>query len=179
MSTENTELQNDEQVECRICLQNGDKTTMLAPCACTGSAAYIHTECLGKECVRLLQHEQDPTICSICKTKFKYVDHERLSAIVQGQYLRYTKWFVDGKIGVKLLTGTGNQLQTPLISENPYIASMNHIGLMGVLSLVAASSFLLMLFCRIFRFLTGSVPHSLMYSAKYLWKSAIGIIDLF
>ena len=48
---------------CRICFDEGED--LLTPCACKGSAAYIHSECLG----RWLEIS-NKTTCDICKTPY-------------------------------------------------------------------------------------------------------------
>jgi E3 ubiquitin-protein ligase DOA10 len=49
-------------MECRICLEDNDQYTMVRPCACRGTAEWIHRECL----LRYL--EVYPTgVCHVCK----------------------------------------------------------------------------------------------------------------
>lgn len=52
---------------CRICLEEGD---LISPCNCTGTAAFVHAECL----VRWL-NTSGRTDCEICK--YEYIFEER------------------------------------------------------------------------------------------------------
>ena len=54
-----------EVIECRICLENDLKKSLVRPCVCQGSVAYAHLACL-KHWVR----ERGQVKCEICKTNY-------------------------------------------------------------------------------------------------------------
>ena len=68
---------------CRICLEEeGDLTTLISPCKCSGSSKYVHIECLQtwrrtcRDSNNIGEEE-----CMECKTKYlirKNVDRERI-----------------------------------------------------------------------------------------------------
>lgn len=53
-------------MQCRICLETDHPETMTAPCACRGTAMYIHRRCLDEH----TRHYPD-RMCSVCKTYMK------------------------------------------------------------------------------------------------------------
>lgn len=52
-------------MQCRICLET-DNVDMLAPCACRGTAMYIHRRCLDEH----TRYYPD-RICSVCNTRMR------------------------------------------------------------------------------------------------------------
>jgi len=52
-------------MQCRICFEDGDETTLVTPCRCRGSSAYIHQTCLD----RYIQYYPD-RICRVCHEEF-------------------------------------------------------------------------------------------------------------
>lgn len=48
--------------QCRICLDTENSQTMIAPCMCSGTSAYIHEECFQ----RYLEYYPD-RVCRVCK----------------------------------------------------------------------------------------------------------------
>ena len=52
-------------MQCRICFEDGDATTLVTPCQCRGSSAYIHQTCLD----RYIQYYPD-RICRVCHGQF-------------------------------------------------------------------------------------------------------------
>ena len=42
--------QEDEELQCRICLSSDELESLIAPCSCRGSAKWVHRACLD-ECV--------------------------------------------------------------------------------------------------------------------------------
>lgn len=60
-------------MQCRICLEDGDHTTLLSPCNCRGTASYIHQACLD----RYIQYYPD-RICRVCNTVFNYESPEEI-----------------------------------------------------------------------------------------------------
>ena len=53
-------------MQCRICLETDQPETMMAPCACRGTAMYIHRRCLDEH----TRYYPD-RMCSVCKTYMK------------------------------------------------------------------------------------------------------------
>lgn len=56
-------------MECRICLDSDQPETMLSPCQCRGTAAYVHQRCLE----RYFQFYPDG-ICRVCMGQIVYFD---------------------------------------------------------------------------------------------------------
>lgn len=54
-------------MQCRICLEDGDATDLIAPCQCRGTSSYIHRTCLDQ----YIQYYPD-RICRVCYTPFQY-----------------------------------------------------------------------------------------------------------
>jgi len=52
-------------MQCRICFEDGDANTLVTPCRCSGSSAYIHQACLD----RYIQYYPD-RICRVCRDEF-------------------------------------------------------------------------------------------------------------
>ncbi|KAK1298920.1 hypothetical protein QJS10_CPB14g00293 [Acorus calamus] len=48
-------------VECRICQDEDEDSSMEAPCSCCGSLKYAHRKCIQRWC-----DEKGDTICEIC-----------------------------------------------------------------------------------------------------------------
>lgn len=48
--------------QCRICLDTENSQTMIAPCMCSGTSAYIHEECFQ----RYLEYYPD-RVCRVCR----------------------------------------------------------------------------------------------------------------
>lgn len=59
--------------QCRICLETDDPGTMLTPCACRGTAMYIHRRCLQEH----LRHYPDGK-CRVCRETMKYTNYAQL-----------------------------------------------------------------------------------------------------
>ncbi|KAL2522376.1 RING/FYVE/PHD zinc finger superfamily protein [Forsythia ovata] len=53
-------------VECKICKDEDEDSTMEAPCSCRGSLKYAHRNCVQRWC-----NEKGDTICEICHQQFK------------------------------------------------------------------------------------------------------------
>ena len=61
-------------MQCRICLDTDRPDEMLTPCACRGSAMYIHRQCL-EEYIQYYPNRK----CTVCQTPFEYrPSHEKL-----------------------------------------------------------------------------------------------------
>lgn len=56
-------------MQCRICFEDGDAITLVTPCNCRGSSAYIHQACLD----RYIQYYPD-RICRVCRGHFPPVE---------------------------------------------------------------------------------------------------------
>ncbi|XP_077113845.1 putative E3 ubiquitin-protein ligase MARCHF10 isoform X2 [Ranitomeya variabilis] len=72
-------LQEDSEEEgdlCRICLMGGETTEnhLIAPCQCSGSLKYVHTECMKKWLLAKIKSGTELNIvstCEMCKHKLK------------------------------------------------------------------------------------------------------------
>ncbi|XP_073438429.1 probable E3 ubiquitin-protein ligase MARCHF10 isoform X2 [Dendrobates tinctorius] len=72
-------LQEDSEEEgdlCRICLMGGETTEnhLIAPCQCSGSLKYVHTECMKKWLLAKIKSGVELNIvstCEMCKNKVK------------------------------------------------------------------------------------------------------------
>lgn len=62
---------------CRICLEDSPPETMLTPCKCTGTSAYIHHECLDM----YLGHYPD-RICRVCRSEMDGPPNLLISALM-------------------------------------------------------------------------------------------------
>ena len=61
-------------VPCRICLETNFRqvnTTLLQPCACSGSIGTVHEECLKEAIIFRAKTSQEPLACEICKNEYK------------------------------------------------------------------------------------------------------------
>jgi hypothetical protein len=59
---------------CRICLEDGD---LISPCNCTGTAAYVHEECLVK-----WLNTSGRSDCEICKYEYVFEQVEQRKCVV-------------------------------------------------------------------------------------------------
>jgi hypothetical protein len=53
--------------QCRICLESNNPDTLISPCACRGTAMYIHTRCLEDH----LRYYPDG-LCTVCRQPMTY-----------------------------------------------------------------------------------------------------------
>ncbi|CAI9758424.1 unnamed protein product [Fraxinus pennsylvanica] len=53
-------------VECKICKDEDEASTMEVPCSCRGSLKYAHRDCVQRWC-----NEKGDTICEICHQQFE------------------------------------------------------------------------------------------------------------
>ncbi|CAI0388708.1 unnamed protein product [Linum tenue] len=53
-------------VDCRICHDEDEDTSMEVPCSCSGSLKYAHRKCVQRWC-----NEKGDTTCEICQQQFK------------------------------------------------------------------------------------------------------------
>jgi E3 ubiquitin-protein ligase DOA10 len=56
-------------MECRICLEDNDRETMVRPCACRGTAEWVHRECL----LRYLEFYPNG-VCHVCRQSMFHKD---------------------------------------------------------------------------------------------------------
>ncbi len=60
----------DEQLICRICLENDEIDNLIYPCRCAGNSKYVHRKCLNEW--RTINRDNDNyKQCDICK--FEYI----------------------------------------------------------------------------------------------------------
>lgn len=57
-------------MQCRICLEEDSPETLVQPCRCSGSIAYIHTACLETYCLYVPDR-----ICRVCRTPLLVPTH--------------------------------------------------------------------------------------------------------
>lgn len=62
----NTGLSPNKFVECRICHDEDEESSMETPCSCCGSLKYAHRKCVQRWC-----NEKGDTTCEICQQQFK------------------------------------------------------------------------------------------------------------
>lgn len=66
-------------LQCRICLETTKQNEIIQPCDCKGTMANIHTTCLTKQCVRLVNEGRPFDECGVCKGKFNGVNHHEFT----------------------------------------------------------------------------------------------------
>ena len=64
---------------CRICLEDAPPETMMTPCKCSGTSAYIHPECL----TLYFGHYPD-RLCRVCRTEMEGPSDPLLSVLMFG-----------------------------------------------------------------------------------------------
>ncbi|CAF0954696.1 unnamed protein product [Adineta ricciae] len=82
-------LQNDQIKQCRICLDTDNTDSLISPCLCSGSAAFVHRTCLDNwrsENIRGIGFKY----CDICK--FEYVI-ETVDDDLQAGKIRRLKYY--------------------------------------------------------------------------------------
>lgn len=57
---------------CRICLEDDIEEKLISPCECTGSAEFIHKECLDEWRSRFSKNHRNYTTCRECLGTFNY-----------------------------------------------------------------------------------------------------------
>lgn len=139
-------------MQCRICLDDGDQTTLLSPCRCRGSSSYIHRGCLE----RYIQYYPD-RICRVCNSQF-------IPFMTTCDYL--------SGIGILLI------IACLLFVSN--VRLLVKVVLMGITSLITGYFFhrnlfgttpIVFVLIFLVLFLPGGHP-----SAVYLWLAIIGIL---
>ena len=70
-------------MECRICLESDDPETMIQPCQCRGTSAYVHQRCLER-----YFHFYPDGICRVCMFPIVYYQHHAFSRVL------YALWFL-------------------------------------------------------------------------------------
>tara|TARA_B110000902_G_C14271131_1_gene573198 strand:- start:1157 stop:1942 length:786 start_codon:yes stop_codon:yes gene_type:complete len=66
---------------CRICLEEDLQDNLIAPCDCSGTQKYIHTECLNKWRLVNLDNEKYSS-CEICKRDFIIINNFETETII-------------------------------------------------------------------------------------------------
>ena len=91
-------------MQCRICFEDGDATTLVTPCRCRGSSAYIHETCLDQ----YIQYYPD-RICRVCHEQFPPSESPVDVILCWSLFLFLTAvlFFSQAAVGLKLfLLGT-------------------------------------------------------------------------
>eukprot|EP00545_Synedropsis_sp_CCMP1620_P012355 CAMPEP_0119022044 /NCGR_PEP_ID=MMETSP1176-20130426/27190_1 /TAXON_ID=265551 /ORGANISM="Synedropsis recta cf, Strain CCMP1620" /LENGTH=171 /DNA_ID=CAMNT_0006976781 /DNA_START=131 /DNA_END=643 /DNA_ORIENTATION=+ len=60
--------EDDEEKLCRICLEDDEPSTMIAPCTCRGSSKWVHRACLDQWRI----HERDRAFSQCTECHFTY-----------------------------------------------------------------------------------------------------------
>jgi hypothetical protein len=69
-------------MECRICLEDDSPETMIQPCQCRGTSAYVHQRCLER-----YFHFYPDGICRVCMFPIVYYERHVFSRVL------YALWF--------------------------------------------------------------------------------------
>lgn len=67
--------------QCRICLDSNNPDTLISPCACRGTAMYIHIRCLEDH----IRYYPDG-LCTVCRHPMKYTTRQEYFAFA-GMFL--------------------------------------------------------------------------------------------
>lgn len=85
---------------CRICLEDQTPETLVTPCRCSGTSAYIHIECLES----YFTYYPD-RICRVCRTEMEGLPSPVLSIVVftlLGMTITYSAVPLMTKLGLSL-----------------------------------------------------------------------------
>ena len=70
-----------ETYNCRICLEEADRSELIAPCSCRGSSKWVHRACLDQW--RTMREDRAFSKCTECLTPYKiisrHIDSQRAS----------------------------------------------------------------------------------------------------
>lgn len=61
----------ESEYTCRICLEDGQRSDFIAPCACAGSARWVHRDCLNKW--RSMREDKAFSRCTECLKPYEMV----------------------------------------------------------------------------------------------------------
>ena len=137
-------------MQCRICFEEGDTRSLVAPCACRGTSSYIHRTCLDQ----YIRYYPDRT-CRVCHVQFpRYVSPREV----------HLCWIVLLAVVALLVVSSARLLvKLALLGAATVLSScFLHRNLFSTTPVV----FLLLLACL---FLPGGHP-----SAVYLWLAVLG-----
>jgi len=76
-------------MQCRICLGDDSPETLLRPCNCSGTIAYVHTSCLETYCLYVPDQ-----MCRVCRTRFQ---------LPPGTHVSLGFWSLMGSLYASLL----------------------------------------------------------------------------
>lgn len=85
---------------CRICLEDAPPETMLTPCKCLGTSAYIHSECLRSYVVYYPDR-----ICRVCRSEMEGPPEPLLTVLMfslLGMSITYSAVPLMTKLGLSL-----------------------------------------------------------------------------
>ena len=86
-------------MQCRLCLDTSDLVSMVSPCFCTGSMAYIHSSCLDE----YIRFYPDRT-CRVCGKPFEFRSPRDQSAMTSLYFFFQTFLLAsDLSFGVKVV----------------------------------------------------------------------------
>ena len=139
-------------MQCRICFDEGDAYTLVTPCQCRGTSAFIHRACLD----RYTQYYPD-RICRVC--------HARFLPVVS-PYDDVLRWVVVACLTALLLLST-TRLGVKLILFGVTVA----VALVCIRRNLLTSTPLVALSCLVLLFLPGGHP-----TAVTIWIIVLGAL---
>jgi E3 ubiquitin-protein ligase DOA10 len=70
--SKNKKIENDEnEFTCRICLEEGRRNELIAPCSCSGTQKWVHRACLDQW--RTAREDKAFSSCTECKAHYKLI----------------------------------------------------------------------------------------------------------
>jgi hypothetical protein len=86
-------------MQCRICLDTSNPEQMLSPCACSGTQAHIHYDCM----IQYLRHYPDG-ICRVCRQNIQYIPRLERFLFLLIMILLTVLWiFTNSPLNMKIL----------------------------------------------------------------------------
>lgn len=139
-------------MQCRICFDDGDARTLLTPCLCRGTAAYIHQSCLDE----YIRYYPDRT-CRVCKGFFPAYQSPREIQLCWVLFLGLTSllFFSTARLLVKF----------------PLFGMITLLSIYFLRCNLLTSTPFVFIFILTLLFLPGG--HA---SANYMWLTTIGMI---
>jgi hypothetical protein len=137
-------------MQCRICFEEGDTTSLVTPCACRGTSFYIHRTCLDQ----YIRYYPDRT-CRVCHVQFPRYVSPREGRLYWIVFLSFVALLVvsSARLLVKVaLLGAATVLSACFLQRNLF-----------------STTPLVSLFILGLLFLPGGHP-----TTVYLWLSILG-----
>lgn len=141
-------------MQCRICLEDGDRTSLVSPCHCRGTSSHIHRTCLDQ----YIQYYPD-RICRVCHTRLVRYQSPRESALC---------WGVLGAL-LTLIALSNARLLIKLVLLGVSVL----LSLWGLRNALFTTTPILVLSILVLLFLPGGNP-----AAVYLWLVILGVAGI-